>query len=150
MQSRAAAAATAGARLTPCSCLMAEPPAERISVIWMTCAACRTLPQCTTGVYAVLQRARKGLHDADLLSGMLHRLTKAVALQSRVIGGPITSLGMLGVLAAETLAYVGVLCRGTDLGLWRPGQEEECSEEASPGHPGAAPRDALHEQGPMP
>ena len=57
VQSRAAAAATAGARLTPCSCLMAEPPAERISVIWITCAACRTLPQCTTGVYAVLQHA---------------------------------------------------------------------------------------------
>ena len=55
--SRAAAAATAGARLTPCTWLIAAPPAGRISVMCSTWAACRTLPQCTTGVYPVLRDA---------------------------------------------------------------------------------------------
>ena len=86
MQSRAAAAATAGARLTPCSCVMADPPAKRISVIWMTCAACLTLPQCTTGVYAVLQHACKEMRNADFLSclGILqHSTSPIIALQNR-------------------------------------------------------------------
>lgn len=75
MHSSAAAAATAGARLTPCTWLVGLPHMERISAMCTTCAAWRTLPQCTTGVYAVLQEQISKLASQEpcILSGeILH------------------------------------------------------------------------------
>ena len=133
MQSRAAAAATAGARLTPCSCVTAEPLAERISVIWMTCAACRTLPQCTTGVYAVLQHACKGVRDADFLSWRTSALYKfrdrtAAWGYSRDHGEP----GYAGGVCSRDIAIYGGALQGRVLTSVSGGQARRRTAQKKP------------------